>query len=148
MLRLNKYELGKKALTILQCKIKRNGMDLRPDEFARKVTKLSQLIDCPREEVISFYEKFLIPHVIRGCQMKTTRFDESAPSEEEARIAYRVLKIDYFWDISDLREEAQHIVDKTSLKFEEVAAIAIHIAKKHLKNEFGEGEALELEVTD
>lgn len=52
----------------------------------------------------------------------------------------------FFWDLRGLREEVYRIVEKTPLEFEEVAAIVTNIAKKHLRDEFGEGEAIELEI--
>ena len=145
MIKLSANEVGKKALTILKYKIGQRGIDLRPSEFAQHVTKNAQRIGCPREELLDFFNKFLVPEVLHSCELKI-HFQKIEPSEREAKIAYRLLKMGFFWDLRGLREEVYRIVEKTPLEFEEVAAIVTNIAKKHLRDEFGEGEAIELDI--
>lgn len=147
MIKLSAYDVGKKALIILQFKIARQGIDLRPGEFAQYITKNAQRIECPREELLVFFHKFLVPEVLRGCELNASR-NVSVSSEQEAKIAFRLLKMGFFWDIRNLREEAYRIAEKTPLEFHVVAAIIKFIAVRHLNDEFGEGDAIKLEIRD
>lgn len=145
MIKLSANEVGKKALIILKYKIGQRGIDLQPSEFAQYVTKNAQRIGCSSEELLDFFNKFLIPEVLRSCKLEI-HFQKTEPNEREARIAYRLLKMGFFWDLRGLREEVYRIVEKTPLEFEEAAAIVTDIAKKHLRDEFGEGETIELHI--
>lgn len=146
MVKISAHEVGAIALVILKYKIGRQGIDLRPAVFAQFITKRARLIGCPREELLAFYNKYLVPEILRNCEL--TRYDKMGHevSEREAKIAYRLLKMGYFWNIRGLRDEVNIIVEKTQLGFEEVAAIVTNIAKKHLRDEFVEGEAAELDI--
>lgn len=147
MVTMTKYELGVTCLTILQFKIHRNGMELRPEMFEQKVQKIAKLLNLAREEVVFFFKKYLLPEILAGCNLGArTKYPE--PNEREAWLAYRILKIEHFWELQDLRTEVRRIVDRTSLDFEDVAAIAIHIAQKHVCDQFGEGDDVKLNITD
>lgn len=146
MLTMTQFELGKKCLTILQYKIRRNGMELRPEVFEQKVQKVSRLLNAQREEIVAFFKKYLLPEILVGCNLGPKGHSPN-PNEREAWIAYRILKIEYFWDLRELREEARSITNKTPLSFEEVAAIAAFIAHKHVRDQFGEGVDTDLNVT-
>jgi len=130
----------------LKYKVGQRGIDLRPSEFAQHVTKNAQRIGCPREELLAFFNRYLVPEVLRSCELTDDVKKGYEVSEREAKISYRLLKMGFFWDLRGLREEVYRIVEKTPLKFEEVAAIVTNIAKKHLRDEFGEGEAIELDI--
>lgn len=145
MIKISSKEVGRKALVILKYKVSRQGIDLRPSEFSQHVTKRAKLIGCPREELLVFFNKFLLPGILKSCELKGED-SNSEPSEREAKIAYRLLKMGFFWDLRGLRDEVYQIVDKTSLTFEEVASIVVHIASKHLRDEFGEGDAIKLDI--
>ncbi len=146
MIKLSANEVGKKALIILKFKVGNRGIDLRPVEFAQHVTKNAQRIGCPREELLEFFNKFLVPEVLHGCELRG-HYDNSEPSEREAKIAFLMLKMGFFWDLRGLREEVYRITEKVPLEFEEVAAVVTYIAKSHLNGQFGEGEAIKLEIS-
>ncbi|MFA6554003.1 MAG: hypothetical protein WCS89_00660 [Candidatus Paceibacterota bacterium] len=146
MIKLSAHEVGKKALIILKFKIGRQGIDLRPSEFAQRITKNAQRIGCPREELLGFFNRFLIPEILHSCELRGHHYD-SEPNEREAKIAFRMLKMGFFWDLHDLRNEVYSIVEKTPLEFNEVASIVTHIANRHLWDQFGEGEAVTLDIS-
>ena len=139
MIKISAYAVGRKALIILKYKVRKQGLDLRPSEFAQLVTKRAQLIGCSRDEILAFFNKYLVPEILVGCELKGQQEDRSLPNEREAKIAYRLLKMGFFWDLRGLREEVYRIVEKTPLEFEEVAAIVSNIAEKHLRDELSEG---------
>lgn len=148
MVKMTKHEFGQKCLIILQFKARRNGMELTPEIFQAKIIKCAQLLGATREEVLDFYTKFVIPEVMLGCGTKIEGYSPKEPTEREAWIAARILKIEYFWDLKNLRREAYNISEKISVSFKEAAAIITNIATKHLWDQFGEGDEVTLEITD
>ena len=138
-------EVGEVALVILKYKVSHQGIDLRPSEFGPFITKRAQLIGCSREELLAFFNKYLVPDVLRICEL-TNVSHQYTPSEREAKIAYRLLKMGFFWHLRGLRDEVCRIAEKTSLEYALVAAIVTDIARKHLRDEFCEGDDLKLEV--
>ncbi len=145
MSKLSAVEVGKIALIILKHKYARQGAELRPGEFIPYVTKRAQLIGCTREELLQFFSKYLLPEVLHSCELTGLQVNHE-PSEREVKIAYRLLKMEFFWNLRGLREEVHRIATKTSLKFEEVAPIAIYVARKHLRDEFEEEKLSELDI--
>lgn len=145
MIKLSANEVGKKALIILKYKVGQRGIDLRPSEFAQHITRNAQRIGCPREELLEFFDKYLVPEILHSCELKI-HHQGHEPNERESKIAYRLLKMGFFWDIRGLREEVCRIVKETPLEFEEVAAIVTNIAKKHLRDEFGKDNVIELDI--
>lgn len=122
-------------------------MEMRPEAFSQEVDKLVRLEVGTREELLEFFDKYLMPEIRKGCGLKAES-EKSIPTQKEAHFATRILKIRYFYDLRDLRGEAYRISEKTPLAFEEVAAIITDIARKHICDQFGEGEAVKLEITD
>lgn len=132
MVKMTKIEYGQNCLRILRFKVRKNGMELRPEVFEDKIMKCAQLLGAGREEILDFYSKFIIPEVMMGCAIKIKGYSPQEPTEREAWIAARILKIEYFWDLKNLRREAYGISEKIAVSFEEAAAIITHIANKHL----------------
>lgn len=145
-MKLSSYEVGKIALTILTFKISNQGLELKPREFAQHVTKNSQRIGCPREELLEFFNKFLVPEVLHSCELKG-HYDDSEMTEREAVLAYRLLKMGFFWDLRGLRDEVNRIVENTPLSFDEVAPIVNHIALRHLNDQFGKSDTITLDIS-
>jgi hypothetical protein len=147
MLKMSSRDLGKYALVMLQYKIAKSGVDLRPTEFDEKITREAQRINCPREELLAFYRRFLIPEVLKVCKLDL-KPEHTTPSEREGEISYRLLRLLYFWNLNGLRKEVRCISDSTPLDFEQVAAITLDIVSHHIKMQFGEGEHVKLELLD
>jgi hypothetical protein len=134
-IKMTQYMLGKKSLQILRIKMRKKGLNVGP-ELNDEIDKLTEYIGYPREEIVDFINKFILPEVKIGGGLSQD-VPEIEPTEREAFLAYRYLKIKFFWNAGGLRQECQSIADKIPVSFEEVSAIALYILQKHLRDQFG-----------
>ncbi len=152
-MKMTQYELGKNCLVILRLKTAKKGMTV-DQSLTNQITKFATLIqascrEVSRDDLADFYEKYLIPAAQMGALGRWhSCADEVAPTEKEAYIAYRLLKFQHFWGLDGLRDHVKSLADKCPLSFEVIASIAVHIANKHLRDQFGDIDTKHpLEVT-
>ena len=124
------------AFQIFLYKTSQKGLDLQPDVIKEMVQKDAALIGCGRDELMAFAQKHMVPAALAGCGFKSVA---SKPEPEETMremwLAYRLLKIHYFWSLGGLADHVRNISAGTGISYKDVAAIAYAIAAKHLRDE-------------
>ncbi|MFA6552144.1 MAG: hypothetical protein WCT19_01435 [Candidatus Paceibacterota bacterium] len=143
---MTQHEFGKRALKILKYKVERNSGVFKPEEFSERAGSIAKDIHCSKEDLLAFYQKYLLPEVLIGCNFKGERC-LSEPTELEAFIASDLLERFYFCNSANLKDEVDRISEKTGIVLEEVIAIALYVLGIHIYQQFGSASKTKLVIT-
>lgn len=106
-------------------------------------------IRCSFLEVDDFWGHFFGQQA-GGPHSNAHLLEDKIFTEREAWIAYRILKMHFFYDFRQIQTHITNLSETTGLPRNEVKAIVQLIMRKHLRDEFGNanGKLDELEITD
>lgn len=133
---MKKQEAGLIALRILQYKVGRSGLELRPEEVNSKIEKVMRLFGFSRETVTDFVSKHILPHAIRGCGLACDE-QETEPTPQHCMIAFETIGGECFSNISNLSNEIRRITSATGLDVKKVSSLAHYVIHKNLRRELG-----------
>ena len=141
---LTEKQIGEISLLILQLKMRRRGLELKPDEFTLGAAREARTIGCTSEELLDFGQKHILPHVLSACGMKVATNDLSLTlTGREAEIACKLLEEEFFWNLKGLRQEIQQLWSKIphdKFKLDDLTAVVKNIVYGHICDQFGSAE--------
>ena len=127
------------ALAILQYKVLKHGMDLRPKEFDQKIKRFAALFKCSEEQVREFYTQFLLPSTLKGCGLFTHVQPAPAMNDLEEKIAITTVMDECFDSTKHIGDEIRRICSykSTLILPAKIMSLAHFIINERLKREFG-----------
>ncbi len=142
-MKMSSYELGLKSLVILLEKIEKKP-DFMSEHVMRRDAKRTK---CGMDEIQAFWKKFFW-EIPKSGTMETLLINTT---EREAWIAFRILKMHFFWDFREIGKQITLIASLTGLSRKDVSAIIEYIMRRHLRDTFADprsGKLDSLEITD
>lgn len=154
MIKMTKREFGEACLAIHMNRIRRGRIEMSAEEFQERNAKLARCLEVGADELKRYWFKYILPQMANACgddnSLSSLAERMKNATDCELHIAIRYIEERHFWGLENLRSEVTRISEQIPVadSFEKVAAIAKRVVRRHFDEQFGERDAIDLQIIE